>query len=98
MKKFSLEINNPPFQDSENRGNTQHKLWIDFLLHSHKTLEENGIFLDARATQRLNNKINEYETNDKIKKEEIEEISDLTYNYRDIVDRNKKNNKLLLTL
>jgi hypothetical protein len=43
MKKFSLEINNPPFQDSENRGNTQHKLWIDFLLHSHKTLEENGI-------------------------------------------------------
>ena len=68
---------------------------VNHLYVAKNILEENGIFLDARTKQRLKNKINEYETNDKIKKEEIEEISDLTYNYRDIVERNKKNNKLL---
>jgi hypothetical protein len=41
--KFDLEINNPPFQDSEKRGKTQHKLWIEFVLHSEKILKENGI-------------------------------------------------------
>ena len=69
---------------------------VNHLYVAKNILEENGIFLDAITIQRLISKINEYETNDKIKKEEIEEISDLTYNYRDIVDRNKKNNKLLL--
>jgi hypothetical protein len=69
---------------------------VNHLYVAKNILEENGIFLDVKTKQRLNNKINEYETNDKIKKEEIEEISDLTYNYRDIVDKNKKNNKLLL--
>ena len=41
--KFDLEINNPPFQDSEKRGKTQHKLWIEFVLHSEKTLNPDGI-------------------------------------------------------
>ena len=68
---------------------------VNHLYVAKNILESNGIFLDAITIQRLISKINEYETNDKIKKEEIEEISDLTYNYRDIVDKNKKNNKLL---
>lgn len=30
MKQFNTIIANPPFQDRNNRGKTQHKLWIDF--------------------------------------------------------------------
>jgi len=41
--KFDLEINNPPFQDTDNRGKTQHKLWIDFIFHSFDILKEGGI-------------------------------------------------------
>lgn len=41
--KFDLEINNPPFQDIENRGKTQHKLWIDFLIHAKTTLINGGV-------------------------------------------------------
>ena len=70
---------------------------VNHLYVAKNILEENGIFLDARTKQRLNDKINEYETDDKCKKEQIDMISDLTYNYRDIVESNKKiNNKLLL--
>jgi hypothetical protein len=69
---------------------------VNHLYVAKNILEANGIFLDIKTEQRLNDKINEYETDNKIKKEYIEEISDLTYNYRDIVDKNKKNNKLLL--
>jgi hypothetical protein len=28
--QFDVVVTNPPFQDSENRGRTRHKLWIDF--------------------------------------------------------------------
>ena len=28
--QFDTIVANPPFQDSENRNKTQHKLWIDF--------------------------------------------------------------------
>jgi hypothetical protein len=41
--KFDLEINNPPFQDTSKRGKTQHKLWIDFVIHSKKTLKSGGV-------------------------------------------------------
>ena len=69
---------------------------VNHLYVAKNILEENGIFLDARTKQRLNDKINEYETDDKSKKEQIDMISDLTYNYRDIVETNKKiNNKLI---
>ena len=70
---------------------------VNHLYVAKNILEANGIFLDARTKQRLNDKINEYENDDKSKKEQIDMISDLTYNYRDIVESNKKiNNKLLL--
>jgi len=69
---------------------------VNHLYVAKNILEANGIFLDARTKQRLNDKINEYETDDKSKKEQIKMISDLTYNYRDIVESNKKiNNKLI---
>ena len=69
---------------------------VNHLYVAKNILEANGIFLDIKTEQRLNDKINEYETDNKIKKEQIAEISDLTYNYRDIVDSNKKTKKLLL--
>ena len=69
---------------------------VNHLYVAKNILEANGIFLDARTKQRLNDKINEYETDDKSKKEQIDMISDFTYNYRDIVETNKKiNNKLI---
>lgn len=32
-------LGNPPFQDKENRGKTQHKLWIDFTQHVYKQMK-----------------------------------------------------------
>lgn len=31
--EFDLILTNPPFQDSEKRGKTHHKLWVDFTTH-----------------------------------------------------------------
>ena len=69
---------------------------VNHLYVAKNILEANGIFLDIRTEQRLNDKINEYETDNRSKREQIDIISDLTYNYRDIIDSNKKINKLLL--
>ena len=69
---------------------------VNHLYVAKNILEANGIFLDARTEQKLNDKINEYETDNRSKREQIDIISDLTYNYRDIIDSNKKINKLLL--
>lgn len=42
--KFDLVITNPPFQDTQNRGKTPHKLWIDFTLrHFEKFLLNGGL-------------------------------------------------------
>lgn len=68
---------------------------INHLYVAKNILNSNGIFLDTKTEERLNNKINEYETDDKSRKEQLDIISDLTYNYRDIVDNNKKVTKLL---
>lgn len=40
--RFDLILTNPPFQDSENRGKTHHKLWIDFTLHTFNELLREG--------------------------------------------------------
>jgi hypothetical protein len=69
---------------------------VNHLYVAKNILEANGIYLDARTKQRLNDKINEYETDDRSKREQIDMISDLTYNYRDIVESNKKNNNKLI--
>lgn len=42
--KFDVILTNPPFQDSENRGKTPHKLWIEFTLrHFEKFLRDGGL-------------------------------------------------------
>jgi hypothetical protein len=67
---------------------------VNHLYVAKNILESNGIFLDKITQKRLDDKIKEYETDDKLKKEQISMISDLTYDYRDLVDLNKKQTKL----
>lgn len=41
--KFRNIVGNPPFQDSVNRGKTQHKIWINFTMNSfYDLLEDDG--------------------------------------------------------
>jgi hypothetical protein len=69
---------------------------VNYLFVAKNILNEHGIKLDTFTEQRLNEKIKEYENDEKTKKEQINMISDLTYNYRDMVAANKKSNKQLL--
>jgi hypothetical protein len=69
---------------------------VNNLFVAKNILNTHGIKLDAITEQRLNEKIKEYENDEKSKKEQINMISDLTYNYRDMVSTNKKSNKQLL--
>ena len=63
---------------------------VNHLYVAKNILEANGIILDPKKERMLQDKIKEYETDEKIKKEYIGMISDLTYDYRDQVDNNKK--------
>ena len=49
-----------------------------------------GIKLDPEKETALNAKIKEYESSDKVKKKYVDMIGDLTYDYREIVESNKK--------
>jgi hypothetical protein len=49
-----------------------------------------GIKLDPKKETALNAKIKEYESSDKVKKRYVDMIGDLTYDYRDMVETNKK--------
>ena len=40
--QFDVVVTNPPFQDTTNRGKTQHKLWIEFTQISFASLLKNG--------------------------------------------------------
>ena len=69
---------------------------VNNLFVAKNILNTHGIKLDIITEQRLNEKIKEYENDEKSKKEQINMISNLTYNYREIVATNKKTNKQLL--
>lgn len=49
-----------------------------------------GIKLNPEKEKQLNAKIKEYESSDKVKKKYIDMIADLTYDYKDVVETNKK--------
>jgi hypothetical protein len=63
---------------------------INYLFVAKDILEENGIKVDPKKEAALNKKIEEFETDPKTKKEYISMISDLTYDYHDLVEQNKK--------
>jgi hypothetical protein len=64
---------------------------VNILFFAKTMLSAAGIKLDPKKETQLNAKIKEYENDDKIKKKYVNMISDLTYDYRDIVSSNKKN-------
>ena len=64
---------------------------VNILFFAKTMLSAAGIQLDPKKETQLNARIKEYENDDKIKKKYVNMISDLTYDYRDVVSTNKKN-------
>ena len=63
---------------------------VNALFFAKIMLNAAGIKLDPKKETALNAKIKEYESDDKLKKKYIDMITDLTYDYRDMVISNKK--------
>ena len=63
---------------------------INHIFVAKNIIEENGLFLDPRKERNLKEKINEYETNPRIKKQYISMISDLSYDYHNMIENNRK--------
>jgi len=63
---------------------------VNILFFAKTMLSAAGIKLDPRKETQLNAKIKEYESDEKLKKRYIDMITDLTYDYRDVVELNKK--------
>jgi len=69
---------------------------INHLFMAKIMLENYGIKLDAKTEKKLKDQIQEYENDDKVKKKYMDMVSELTYNYRDMVETNKKKQSKLL--
>ncbi len=63
---------------------------VNALFFAKTMLTAAGIKLDPDKETKLNAKIKEYESSDKVKKKYVDMIGDLTYDYRDMVESNKK--------
>ena len=63
---------------------------MNHLFFAKMMLDGAGIKLDAKKEAKLKEKLKEYE-DDKVKKKCLDMISDMTYDYRDMVEENKKN-------
>jgi len=63
---------------------------INHLFMAKIMLQNAGIKLDADTEKKLNEQINEYENNEKVKKKYLDIVSELSYNYRDMVEENKR--------
>jgi len=62
---------------------------MNHLFFAKMMLDGAGVKLDPKKEKKLKEKIKEYE-DDKVKKQCLDMISDMTYDYRDIVETNKK--------
>jgi len=62
---------------------------MNHLFFAKMMLDCAGVKLDTKKETKLKEKIKEYE-NDKVKKQCLDMISDMTYDYREIVETNKK--------
>ncbi len=63
---------------------------INHLFMAKIMLQNAGIKLDAETEKKLNEQINDYESNEKVKKKYLDMVSELSYNYRDMVEENKR--------
>jgi hypothetical protein len=68
---------------------------VNTLFFAKDNLTRAGIKLDPKKEAKLKEKIKEYENNSKIKKKYVDMIADITYDYRDLVENNRK--KICLT-
>jgi hypothetical protein len=64
---------------------------VNELYFAKNKLESNGIKIDLRKENRMNEKINNLETDLKMKKDYINKIADITWDKRKLVELNKKN-------
>jgi len=62
---------------------------MNHLFFAKMMLDGAGVKLDPKKEKKLKEKIKEYE-DDKVKKQCLDMISDMTYDYRDMVENNKK--------
>jgi hypothetical protein len=62
---------------------------MNHLFFAKMMLDCAGVKLDTKKETKLKEKIKEYE-NDKVKKQCLDMISDMTYDYREMVETNKK--------
>ena len=63
---------------------------VNHLFIAKNIIEANGMVLDPKKEVNLKEKINEYETDPKIKKQYIGMISDLSYDYHNMIEENRK--------
>ncbi len=63
---------------------------MNHLFFAKMMLDGAGVKLDAKKEKKLKEQIKEYE-NEKVKKKCLDMISDMTYDYRELVESNKKN-------
>jgi len=63
---------------------------VNILFFAKIMLASAGVKLDPKKETKLNARIKEYENDEKLKKKYIDMISDLTYDYREMIGTNKK--------
>lgn len=69
---------------------------INHLFMAKIVLEGAGIKLDSEKEKKLNEEINNYENDEKVKKKYMDMISELSYNYRELVESNKRKQAKLI--
>jgi len=63
---------------------------VNEMFFAKTNLKIKGYHVDSKKEKTMNDKIRELETNKKIRKEYMDKISDITWDYRDVVQQNKK--------
>ncbi len=63
---------------------------VNEMFFAKTNLKVKGYHIDSKKEKTMNDKIRELETNKKVRKEYMDKISDITWDYRDVVQQNKK--------
>jgi len=63
---------------------------VNEMFFAKTNLKIKGYHVDSKKEKTMNDKIRELETNKKIRKEYMDKIADITWDYRDVVQQNKK--------
>jgi hypothetical protein len=63
---------------------------VNEMFFAKTNLKVKGYHVDSKKEKTMNDKIRELETNKKVRKEYMDKIADITWDYRDVVHQNKK--------